>query len=184
MIIEATSIHGSYILSPEKHEDDRGHFFRSFCKEELYKAGVDISEIVQINQSFSKEKGTFRGFHYQLPPYCEEKIVTCLEGEIVDFILDLRKGSDTFLKHDKIILSGETNRSLLIPKGCAHGFVTLTENCKLVYLHTAYYKPGYERGISWSDPRIGFELPIAINEISERDKNHPLLTVDFEGIQL
>lgn len=184
MKITATSIHGAYYWEPSKREDSRGYFYRGFCRQELSEAGVTMDEIVQINHSFSAKKGTFRGFHYQLPPFAEEKIVSCLEGEVLDFILDIRKGSKTFLKNEGVCLSGKNNRSVLIPKGCAHGFITLTENCKLLYLHTAFHKPEFEHGISISDPCIHVKLPITIMEISERDQHHPLLARNFEGIQL
>jgi dTDP-4-dehydrorhamnose 3,5-epimerase len=184
MNITPTSIAGAYYWEPSKREDSRGYFYRGFCRQELMDAGVQIGEIVQINHSFSTKKGTFRGFHYQLPPFAEEKIIACLEGKVCDFILDLRKGSETFLKNEAVVLSEKNNRAVLIPKGCAHGFITLTENCRLLYLHTAFYKPEYERGIAVSDPRVGVELPMPIEEISERDQHHPLLTENFEGIQL
>ena len=184
MKITEISIQGAYFLEPTKHEDARGYFYRGFCKQTLSDAGIPVGDIVQINHSFSVKKGTFRGFHYQLPPFAEEKIVTCLQGEVLDFVLDLRKGSSTFLKHDSVTLSEKNNRSMLIPKGCAHGFITLTEDCKLLYLHTAVYQPEFERGISISDPRIGVKLPIGIEEISERDQHHALLNENFEGIEL
>jgi dTDP-4-dehydrorhamnose 3,5-epimerase len=184
MKIIETSIEGAYYWDPTKREDIRGYFYRGFCRQELSDLGIAIGEIVQINHSFSVKKGTFRGFHYQMPPFAEEKIVACMEGEILDFVLDLRNGSDTFLRHDSVVLSEQNNRSVLIPKGCAHGFITLTENCKLLYLHTAFYKPEFERGISISDPRVNVKLPIPIEEISERDQYHILLSEKFEGIKV
>lgn len=184
MKITPTSIPGAYYWAPNKIEDDRGYFYRGFCRQELRAAGIKTDEIVQINHSFSKKKGTFRGFHYQLPPFAEEKIITCLEGEVLDFIIDIRKGSETLLQSEAVLLSGRNYRSVLIPKGCAHGFITLAENCRLLYLHTAFYNPESERGISVSDPRIRVKLPIAIAEISERDQRHAPLTENFDGIQL
>lgn len=184
MKIIETSIKGAYYWEPVKREDTRGYFYRGFCRQELKDAGIMVNEIVQINHSFSVKKGTFRGFHYQLPPFAEEKIITCLEGEVLDFVLDLRNGSETFLKHDAVVLSGKDNRSVLIPRGCAHGFMTLTENCKLVYLHTAYYKPEFEGGVSVSDPLINVKLPLPIEEISERDQHHILLNENFDGIKI
>ena len=184
MKLTETSIPGAYYWEPVKSEDARGYFYRGFCRQELMDAGISIGEIVQINHSFSVKKGTFRGFHYQLPPFAEEKIVSCLQGEVLDFVLDIRKGSKTFLKHDSIILSEKNNRSVLIPKGCAHGFITLTENCKLLYLHTTFYQQEFERGITVSDPRVNVKLPTGIEEISERDQHHALLNENFEGIKV
>ncbi len=184
MKITETSIHGAYYWEPAKREDTRGYFYRGFCRQTLKDAGITLDEIVQINHSFSVKKGTFRGFHYQLPPFAEEKIVSCLQGEVLDFVLDIRKGSTTFLQHDSVVLSEKNNRSVLIPKGCAHGFITLTEKCKLLYLHTAVYQPQFEQGISISDPRVSMTLPIGIEEISERDQHHALLNENFEGIKV
>lgn len=184
MKIVETSIRGACYWEPVKREDPRGYFYRGFCKQELQNTGINLGEIVQINHSFSAKKGTFRGFHYQLPPFAEEKMIACLQGEVLDFVLDLRKGSDTFLKHDSVVLSEKNNRSVLIPRGCAHGFITLQENCKLLYLHTAFYKQEYEGGVSISDPRISVNLPLPIEEISVRDQHHALLNENFEGIEV
>ena len=184
MKITLTSIPGACYWQPNKREDDRGYFYRGFCRQKLREAGISTDEIVQINHSFSTKKGTFRGFHYQLPPFAEEKIVTCLEGEVLDFILDIRKGSETLLQSEAVVLSRKNNRSVLVPKGCAHGFITLSENCRLLYLHTAFYNPEYERGISVLDPRIRINLPTAIAEISERDQRHLPLTETFDGIEI
>lgn len=184
MKITPTSIRGACYWEPLKREDNRGYFYRGFCKQVLSDNGIHIGEIVQINHSFSVRKGTFRGFHYQLPPHAEEKIVTCLDGEVLDFILDLRKGSETFLKNETVTLSAKNNRSVLVPKGCAHGFITMTQNCRLLYLHTAFYNPEFERGIAHTDPRIDIKFPFSIEEISERDQRHPPLTENFEGIQI
>lgn len=171
------------MLEPLVREDSRGYFFRTFDRNELIASGIEIGELVQINQSFSKAKNTFRGFHYQTPPFAEEKIVTCLEGEIIDFIVDIRKGSKTFLKVESIGLSETNFKSVLVPKGCAHGFITLRENTRLLYFHTAPYSPSYEAGVSVYDPRLDIKMP-DIHEISERDKNHPLLSDQFIGIEL
>lgn len=184
MKLTITSIPGAYYWEPSKREDARGYFYRGYCREELTRAGIQVGEIVQVNHSFSSKKGTFRGFHYQLPPFAEEKIISCLEGEVLDFIIDIRKGSRTFLQSQAVELSGKNNRTLLVPKGCAHGFITLSESCRLLYLHTTSYMPEFECGIFVSDPRIQVALPAAIQEISERDKHHPLLTENFEGIQV
>jgi dTDP-4-dehydrorhamnose 3,5-epimerase len=184
MNITSTHIAGVFISEPKKIEDKRGFFYRGFCRNELKKAGVNIGEIVQINHSFSRKKGTFRGLHYQRPPYSEEKIVSCLEGSVLDIAVDLRKGSPTFLQHVSVELSPLNCRSFIIPKGCAHGFITLEENCRLLYLHTEYYEPSWEGGCSVHDPLLQIQLPVVLTELSDRDKNHPYLSKDFTGIEI
>ena len=184
MKITGTAIKGSYCLSPDIIGDDRGFFYRTFCRDELKQEGITLDEIVQVNHSFNKRMGTFRGFHFQYPPFAEEKIVKCIKGEVLDIILDLRKGSGTFLKYETVLLSEENKRSVLIPKGCAHGFITLKENCELTYLHTQYYKPEFEGGVSILDPLLKIELPIEIIEISDKDKDRNFLPIDFNGIEI
>jgi dTDP-4-dehydrorhamnose 3,5-epimerase len=184
MKITGTSIKDSFIITPDVIEDNRGFFYRALCRDELKRGGIDIDEIVQVNYSFNKNKGTFRGFHFQYPPFTEEKIVKCIKGEVMDIILDLRKGSGTFLKYDAVVLSEKNKRSVLIPKGCAHGFITLAENCELTYLHTQYYKPEYESGVSIFDPMLKMPTPIEMTEISERDRNRKFLPADFTGIEI
>lgn len=184
MKINETSIKGAYWFAPDVIEDSRGFFYRAFCRNEFKKEEINLDEIVQINHSFNKHKGTFRGFHFQHPPFSEEKIVKCIKGEISDIIIDLRKGSDTFLKSEFVVLSEENKRSLLIPKGCAHGFITLKGDCELVYLHTQYYNPEYEGGLSVSDPLLKIKLPMEIVEISDRDRDRKFLPTDFTGIEL
>ena len=182
--VELQEIQGLYVIKPNLIEDERGHFFRSICKKELEHHGIEIDEIVQVNRSFNRRKGTFRGLHYQNPPFAEEKIIACIQGEVVDIIVDVRTGSPTFLKHVKITLSAHNKKSVLIPKGCAHGFITMCENSELLYFHTNYYMPSSEGAISISDPIVDISLPVDIEEISVRDKKHPLLSKNFTGIEI
>jgi len=184
MNVEELDILGAFLLKPELIRDERGFFFRAFCKEELAKNGVIVDEIVQVNRSFNIAKGTFRGLHYQNPPYAEEKIVACLNGSIADVIVDLRKSSPSFLSHEIVELSPENQIAVLIPKGCAHGFITLVENTELLYMHTNSYAPQSESACSIYDPLLNIKLPIAIKEISERDRIHSFLDKDFKGIRI
>lgn len=184
MILEKLSINGAFLLDPELIEDVRGHFYRGFCRRELENCGGRIDEIVQVNRSFNKSKGTFRGLHYQLPPFAEEKIITCLKGCVADVIVDVRRDSPTFLVYEIVELSSVNKKSLLIPKGCAHGFITLNDNSELLYMHTNYYAPQYESACSIFDPLLSIKLPIDILEISDRDKSHELLSRDFKGIEI
>ncbi len=181
MKFEETIINGLFIATPDKIEDQRGSFARLFCKNTFKQIGFD-AEIVQINHSFNTKKATFRGFHLQMPPAAEIKIIRCLRGKVLDFAIDLRKNSPTFLQHFSLELSAEVPQLFIIPKGCAHGFQTLENNSELLYFHTEFYNPNYESGISVFDPILNIRLPLEISEISEKDKNRVFLKPDFEGL--
>jgi dTDP-4-dehydrorhamnose 3,5-epimerase len=174
MNFKETPLKDSYIIQIDPHKDDRGFFERLFCKKELLTIGFS-KEIVQINHSFSKKKGTLRGMHYQLPPFTETRIIKCIRGSVFDVAVDLRKNSPTFLKYFGIKLTEDNNRMLFIPEGFAHGFQTLKSNTELLYFHTGYYNPGMEAAINYADPFVDLKLPLKVTEISTRDKNHPYL---------
>lgn len=163
---------GSYVIELEKHGDDRGFFARAFCKKEYEKCGL-FNEIVQINDSLSKDKGTLRGMHYQLEPKAEDKIVRCIKGSLYDVIIDIRNDSETFGKWIGVELTAENRKMLFVPKGFAHGFITLEANTEAYYLVTEYYSPEYERAIRWNDTKFDIKWPINPIVISDRDKNHP-----------
>lgn len=178
-----TSIQDVFVIKPHIFSDDRGWFGRTFCKKEFAEQGIN-ADLVQLNQSFNRRKGTFRGMHYQVPPFAEKKLVRCVAGAIVDFVVDLRKGSPTFLRNIEVHISAENMDMILIPEGVAHGFYTLEDRTTLIYHHTEYHNPNSERGLRFDDPQIHIPLPGPINVISERDKNYPLLPADFRGIEL
>ena len=172
MIFEETPLEGAYLIDLEKQEDSRGFFARFFCKKEFSKLHLD-SNIVQINNSFSKYKGTLRGIHYQLYPRQETKIIRCLKGELFDVIVDLRPNSKTFLKWFGAYLN-ESNRTMMyVPKGFGHAFLTLKPDTEVLYMVTEFYAPEYEKGIRWNDPAINIKWPIEPEIISDKDKNHP-----------
>ncbi len=176
-----TSFDGLWVIEPEMKKDERGYFTRLFCKDEFSTINFN-QEFVQENLTSTKVKGTFRGFHYQLHPYAEKKLVRCIRGKVIDIVIDLRKNSPTFLKSFSLELDSEKLNMILIPEGFSHGFQTLTDDCFMLYLHTNFYNPKYERGININDPRINCSLPLRLSEISDRDKNHPFLSNEFEGI--
>jgi len=178
-----TPISGLKVVEHKPIGDSRGFLARIFCAEQLRAAGWD-KPVAQINQTFTKKRGTVRGLHFQNPPHTEIKLVSCLQGEIWDVAIDLRKNSPTFLKWHAERLSAENFRALLIPEGFAHGFQTLTDNCELIYLHSAPYFRQAEAGIRSNDPALGISWPLEFNEISTRDVEHPLLTDQFSGISL
>jgi dTDP-4-dehydrorhamnose 3,5-epimerase len=183
MNFSGTGLSGSYVVDILPVEDERGWFVRTFCKNEFEKIG-HTREWVQMNHSFTYEKGSLRGMHFQKPPFSEIKLIRCIAGKVFDVIIDVRKGSETFLQWVGVELSAENKRMIYIPEGFAHGFQTMTSNCQLVYHHSAYYTPGVEGGIKHDDALVNIKWPIPVRNVSERDRNHPLLTVDFEGLNI
>lgn len=167
-----TPLRGAYVINLEPRGDDRGWFARLFCQREFQQHNL-CSSIVQANNSFSKHKGTLRGMHYQLPPKAEDKIVRCLRGALLDVIVDLRPGSPTFLQHFSIELSAENRTMLFVPKGFAHGFLTLSDDTEAFYLVTEFYSPQHERGLRYNDPRLAIRWPFEPVVISDKDRNHP-----------
>lgn len=170
MKFRATKIQGVYIIEPEPKIDKRGYFLRAFCKEEMGRLDIDFN-IVQVNRSFTKKKGTIRGLHYQTSPRQEDKIIQCLKGEVYDVLLDLRANSPTFGKWISAKLSGKNKRMILMPKGCANGFQTLTDNCLIEYFMSEYYSPENGAGIRWDDPLFKIKWPIKKIFLSEKDKS-------------
>lgn len=181
MNFESTNIKDCYIIHPNIFQDERGWFMRVFCDELFFEIKKNI-HIKQINHSFNNIKGTFKGMHYQTPPFAEEKLVRCISGAVADFTLDLRENSPTFLKHLKIELSAKNKSMIFIPKGVAHGFQTLENNTELIYHHTAEYNKDADQGLRYDDPRVKISLPLPISIISEKDKNFKLLTNNFNGL--
>ena len=161
--------------------DHQGYFERLFCAEEL-QALLPGRSIVQINHTLTAKRGAVRGLHFQYPPHAETKFVSCLRGEVFDVAVDLRQNSGTFLHWHAAILSADNHQTLLIPEGLAHGFQTLADNCELLYLHTAAYRADAEGALNALDPRLHIVWPLPIIELSERDRNHPLITADYAGI--
>jgi dTDP-4-dehydrorhamnose 3,5-epimerase len=178
-----TPIRGVVVVQRQRREDARGFLSRLYCVDELAAAGMDAS-IAQINQTLTRRAGTIRGMHYQEPPHAETKLVSCLHGEVFDVAVDLRRRSPTFLMWHAEILSPENERALLIPRGMAHGFQTLTDECELLYLHTATYAPEAERALNALDPRLAIHWPRGVTEMSERDGSHPMVSAAFEGLAL
>ncbi|TRZ87846.1 MAG: dTDP-4-dehydrorhamnose 3,5-epimerase [Methanosarcinales archaeon] len=172
---------GAYVIELEPFLDERGLFARTFCQKEFATIGFH-KQIVQINHSVTSQKGAIRGMHYQLPPACETKIIRCVQGKVFDVMVDRRAGSPTFMQWHGVELSKDNMRMIYIPEGFAHGFQTLTDNAELIYHHSAFYSPEYERGLRFDDPALAIKWPLKANGVSERDKNHPLLGEDFSGI--
>jgi dTDP-4-dehydrorhamnose 3,5-epimerase len=183
MKFEEIKLGGSYLVDVLASADERGWFARTFCKDEFNKIGFN-GDWVQLNHSFTNEKNTIRGLHYQLPPFAEIKLVKCIAGIVFDVIVDIRKNSPTFLKWFGTELSAENKKMIYIPEGFAHGFQSLTDNCELIYHHSQFYKQGFEEGIKYDDPMIDIQWPNAVTNISKRDEEHPYLSENFEGINI
>jgi dTDP-4-dehydrorhamnose 3,5-epimerase len=181
MIFTETSLKGSYVIDLEPFTDGRGWFARTFSKDEFQKIG-HYKEWLQLNHSYTKEPGSLRGMHYQLPPFSEIKLVRCIAGKVYDVIVDIRKNSPTFLQWFGVEISSENKKMIYIPEGFAHGFETLTDDCELIYHHTAAYTPELEGGLKYDDKILGIQWPIPVRAMSQRDKTHSYLDKDFKGI--
>ena len=169
----STSISGVWIIQPERHEDDRGWFARTWCEEEFAAHGLP-TRFSQCNASFNKHRGTLRGMHFQEAPHQEAKLVRCTRGSLFDVALDLRPGSPTFGKWEGIELTEENGVGFFIPEGCAHGFQTLEDATEVFYSITTPYHPESLRGARWDDPRFSIQWPLAAEaRLNERDASYP-----------
>lgn len=176
MQIERTSLDGVIILTPRRHGDHRGFFSESYSRKLLHEQGVDI-DFVQDNHSLSAVTGTIRGLHFQAPPHAQDKLVRCGRGALLDVAVDIRHGSPTYGKWTSVELSFENGRQLLVPRGFAHGFVTLLPDTEIVYKCSDYYAPETEGAIRWDDPGIGIQWELApgsVPIISDKDAVAPL----------
>lgn len=174
MQVQETEIPGVLLLTPKRFGDHRGFFSETYNNRLFEEAGIHLN-FVQDNQSLSVEKGVLRGLHYQLEPKAQDKLVRVIKGAILDIAVDIRQGSPTFGKHISAVISQENWQQILVPKGFAHGFITLEPNTEVVYKVTDYYSPDHERGILWNDPELGINWGIDPSEVvlSDRDKKHP-----------
>jgi dTDP-4-dehydrorhamnose 3,5-epimerase len=167
-----TPLPGAYLIELETRGDERGFFARTFCTREFADQGLTTS-FVQINNSLTAERGTLRGMHYQLAPAAETKIVRCVRGAFYDMLLDLREDSPTFGQSFGVELTADNRIMAYIPKGMAHGFVTLEDSTEAFYLVDEFYAPQLERGVRWNDPAFKLKWPIEPTVLSEKDAKHP-----------
>jgi dTDP-4-dehydrorhamnose 3,5-epimerase len=170
-----TSLPGAYVIEPERLEDERGYFARTFCQDEFLAHGLNPS-LVQCNVSFNARKGTLRGMHYQTKPHEEAKLVRCTRGSVFDVIVDIRESSPTRLQWFATDLTAANGRMLYIPEGFAHGFQTLEDHSELFYQMSERYIPQSARGLRWNDPVVGIRWPLPDPVISRRDATF----LDFE----
>ena len=175
MTFHETNLPGVFEISLEPNSDERGFFARSWCQVEFEGRGLN-SRLAQCNISFNERKGTLRGMHYQAEPFGEAKVVRCTAGAIYDVVIDLRIQSPSFRQWVGVSLTADNRHMLYIPEGCAHGFLTLTDNTEVFYQISEFYHPESSRGVRWNDPAFQIVWPEKVAVISERDNSYP----DFE----
>lgn len=177
MIYHPTSLADALLAEPEIRGDERGSFARTMCRAEFAEHGI-VGEFVQQNSSVSVHAGTIRGMHFQLAPHTEGKFVRCIRGAILDVIVDLRRSSPSFMRHEGFELSAQNHRMLWVPPGFAHSFQSLSDDTEVTYLVTAAYAPDAERGLRYDDPRLAIDWPLPVTTISAKDAAWPLLGPD------
>ena len=173
MKISETPLVGAYIFEVEPITDDRGFFGRAWCKNELAAFGLNTN-LAQANLAFNYKRGTLRGMHRQLAPHAEVKVVRCTRGSVFDAIVDLRPDSSTYTQWFGLELSADNHRSLYVPEGFGHGYLTLEDNSEVHYQVSEFYAPGHEAGCRWNDEAFGIKWPDTGGYlISEKDKTWP-----------
>lgn len=170
MLYRPTDIHGAFIVELEPRGDARGFFARMFDADEFAGHGLDAN-VPQVNTSMSTQAGTLRGLHYQVAPHGEAKLVKCIRGAVLDVVVDMRGDSPTFGRWYGVELSADNRRMLYVPKGCAHGFLTLADATEILYLASAPYSGAHERVLRWNDPRIAIAWPRDPATISDKDRD-------------
>ncbi|MBV8856069.1 MAG: dTDP-4-dehydrorhamnose 3,5-epimerase [Acidobacteria bacterium] len=176
MIFKETRLGGAFVVEPERFEDERGFFARSWSAREFAEQGIDPA-LVECNVSFNRRAGTLRGMHYQAAPHAQAKLVRCTRGAIFDAIIDLRPDSPTFKGWVGVELSAENGVMLYVPEGFAHGFQTLADDTEVFYQMSSYYEAASGRGVRWDDPAFGIEWPAARERIiNARDRDYPDFT--------
>jgi dTDP-4-dehydrorhamnose 3,5-epimerase len=180
MKIEKTILQDAYIITPDVFGDNRGYFFESYSKTKMKE--IFDGEFIQDNQSLSTKKGVIRGLHCQSGEFSQTKLVRVVEGAVDDVIVDVRKGSPSYLKWIRVRLSGENQKQLFIPKGFLHAFVTVTDNVIFCYKVDEYYNKASERAVLYSDPMFGIDWGVKDPILSDKDLKNPLFMdsgVDF-----
>jgi dTDP-4-dehydrorhamnose 3,5-epimerase len=175
MIFRETPLTGAFVVEAERIGDERGFFARTWSRAELVAHGLD-PEIAQCSVSFNHRRGTLRGLHFQAAPFEEVKLVRCTRGSVWDVIVDVRPGSPTRGRHFALVLSAEERNALYVPKGFAHGFITLEDAAEVFYQISAPYSAEHTRGYRWDDPTFAIPWPEPATVISERDRNLPLFS--------
>lgn len=173
MIFTPAPLPGAWFVDMERREDKRGYFARVYCEREFGEHGLP-TRMVQANVSLTRRAGTLRGMHFQAAPHEEDKLVRCIRGAVWDVIVDIRPASRTYCQWLGVELSESNGRMLLVPKGFAHGFVTLTDDAAVGYQMSQFYQPGEDRGARHDDPAFGIDWPVPIKDISDKDRAWPV----------
>jgi dTDP-4-dehydrorhamnose 3,5-epimerase len=172
MIFTETELPGAFVVEPERHADERGFFARTWCAEEFAEHGL-TDRLAQASISFNRVAGTLRGLHWQAEPHAEDKLVRVTAGAVWDVLVDLRPSSSTYTRHVGVRLDARNRTMVWIPKGFAHGFVTLEDDTEVAYQMSEPYAPAAARGARWDDPCFGIRWPVDATVISERDAGYP-----------
>ncbi len=175
MTIKELQIKGVFEITLSPKYDNRGFFMRTYDEITFNKFGIHKAW-VQENHSKSDIKGIVRGLHFQEPPFAETKLIRCIRGSIFDVVVDVRKDSETLGNWVSVELSEENMKMLLVPRGFAHGFCTLTDNCEVIYKVDNFYSPEHERGVLWNDPDLDISWPVSDPVLSEKDKKNSILS--------
>ncbi len=180
-IVDDTPIPGVKEVRRRTISDARGSLARLFCADALREHGW-TNAVAQVNHTTTKSRGTVRGLHFQMPPYAETKLVTCLRGEVWDVAVDVRPDSATFLRWHAVKLGAGSSCAVLLPEGVAHGYQTLSDDVELLYLHSRPHVPDSERGLNPLDPRVSIPWPEPVLAMSDRDRGFPFVGPAFIGI--
>jgi dTDP-4-dehydrorhamnose 3,5-epimerase len=180
MIFRETGIGGAWVIEAERLEDERGFFARTWDAQEFGARGLN-PDLAQCSISYNRARGTLRGMHYQVAPHEEAKLVRCTAGAIYDTVVDLRTDSSSFKRWYGIELSAENRLAVYVPEGCAHGFLTLVEDCEIHYQISEPHAPDAARGVRWDDAAFGIAWPAEVVVISERDASYPDLRLEGAG---
>ena len=175
LTVKNTKLQDVKIITPKVFGDNRGFFEETYSDRDFKEAGIDFN-FIQDNQSFSATRGTLRGLHYQLNPMCQAKLLRCTRGEILDVAVDIRRGSPQYAQWTSVLLSAENKKQLFIPRGFAHGFITLTDNVEVQYKADNYYAPECDGNISYKDPQIAVDWGMEPVVLSDKDRQAPLLS--------
>lgn len=176
MRVDHLSIPDVLLITPQRLSDPRGFFSEAYNRRDLAKAGIEV-EFVQDNESLSWCRGTLRGIHFQKPPFAQDKLVRCVAGTILDVAVDLRRSSPTFGRYVSAVLSAENGAQLFVPIGFGHAFLTLEDNCRVLYKTSEHYAPDHEAGVRWDDPEIGIDWGLEASHVilSDKDRDLPVL---------
>ena len=183
MIFNPSILAGAFTIDVQPFQDSRGFFTRTFCENEFAQHNL-VQHFVQANHSGTHGKGVIRGMHFQRAPFCEVKLVKCVQGTIFDVIIDVREGSSTFLQWFGAELTAENKRMMYVPAGFAHGFQSLSEYSEITYMVSSVYNKESEGGVLYNDPKVNIQWPLPVSLVSDKDQAIPLIDSTFTGVIL